>query len=307
MSILVVGSVAFDCIKTPLGEVKNGLGGSATYFSLAASFFSKVNLVAVVGDDFTASHEALFHKHGVDLRGLQRRPGKSFFWSGEYGENLNECVTRDTQLNVFAEFAPEIPREYQSTEFVFLANIDPTLQHAVMRQVKKPKLVALDTMNYWIHHTPEELRKTLRLVDLLMINDNEARLLTGQSNVVAAAEKILTLGPRTLVVKRGEYGVSMFRKGSTFVAPAFPLKRVCDPTGAGDSFAGGFMGYLAATGAVNEANLRRAVVYGSVMASFKVEDFTFKRLLGLRRSEIDGRFRQFEKLTHFDGNSRKPL
>lgn len=301
MSILVVGSVAFDNVKTPFGTAENVLGGSATYFSVAASFFSKVNVVAVVGEDFSDRHEKIFQRRGVNIRGLQRKPGKTFFWWGEYSDNLNDCRTLDTQLNVFADFSPQIPREYQSSPFVFLGNIDPRLQRDVLRQVQRPRLIALDTMNYWINNTPDELRKTLKLVDLLIINDNEVRMLTGEHNLVRAAEKILTMGPKTLVMKRGEYGVAMFRKSSIFAAPAFPLRQVFDPTGAGDSFAGGFMGYIASCRSLSEANLRRAIIYGSVVASFNVEDFSLNRLSKLRRQEIEKRFRQFHRLTHFDG------
>lgn len=304
MSILVVGSVAFDNVKTPFGTAENVLGGSATYFSVAASFFSKVNLVAVVGEDFSKQHEKIFGKHRVDLRGLQRKPGKSFFWWGEYNENLNDCRTLDTQLNVFANFSPKIPTEYRSSEFVFLGNIDPRLQRDVLRQVKRPHLVALDTMNYWINNTPAELRKTLKLVDVLIINDNESRMLTGEYNLVKAAEKILSMGPKTLVMKRGEFGVLMFRKNSIFAAPAFPLRRVFDPTGAGDSFAGGFMGYLASRKSLDELNFRRAVIYGSVVASFNVEDFSLDRLSRLRRSEIETRFKKFQDLMCFDAPRR---
>ena len=301
MAPLVVGSVAFDNVKTPFGAADNVLGGSATYFSVAASFFSTVNLVAVVGEDFSSRHERVFRKHQVDLRGLQRKPGKSFFWWGEYNDNMNECRTVDTQLNVFADFLPRIPREYQSSEFVFLGNIHPRLQREVLKQVKRPRLIAMDTMNYWINNTPGELRQTLKMVDMLIINDNETRMITGEHNLVRGAEKILSMGPKTLVVKRGEYGVAMFRKGSIFAAPAFPLKRVFDPTGAGDSFAGGFVGYLASCRSLSEGSIRRAVVYGSVVASFKVEDFSLRRLTQLRRSEIEGRFRAYQKLMRFDG------
>jgi sugar/nucleoside kinase (ribokinase family) len=304
MSILVVGSVAFDNVKTPFGTAENVLGGSASYFSIAASFFSRVNLVAVVGEDFSKEHEEIFAKRRVDLRGLQRRPGKSFFWWGEYNDNLNDCRTLDTQLNVFADFSPVIPKEYQESEFVFLGNIHPRLQCDVLKQVKRPRLIALDTMNYWINNTPEELWKTLKLVDLLIINDSETRMLTGEYNLVKASAKILAMGPKTLVMKRGENGVVMFRKNSIFAAPAFPLKRVSDPTGAGDSFAGGFMGYLASCRSLNEASLRRAVIYGSVVASFNVEDFSLNRLIRLRRTEIENRFQQYHGLMHFDPERR---
>ncbi len=302
MSLLVVGSVAFDHVKTPWGEAENVIGGSATYFSVAASFFAPVSVVAVVGEDFTKQHEKIFTKRRIDLRGLQRRPGKSFLWRGEYNENLNDCRTLETQLNVFADFSPVIPEAYRSSSFVFLGNIQPKLQAQVLEQVKRPRLVALDTMNYWIHRTPDDLQKALRLADLLIINDGESRLLTGEHNVVRAAQKILAMGPKTLVMKRGENGVAMFRKGSIFAAPAYPLRRVCDPTGAGDSFAGGFMGYLASRRSLSDAALRQAVIYGSVVASFDVEDFSLNRLSRLRRSEIEARFREFHRLMRFDLN-----
>ncbi len=300
MSILVVGSIAFDYVRTPFGAAENALGGSATYFSVAASFFTKVNLVAVVGDDFSAEHERIFAKHRVDIRGLQRQPGRSFLWRAEYSDNLNECRTLETQLNVFADFSPVIPEEYRAAEFVFLGNIDPTLQRQVLRQVRRPRLIAMDTMNYWINNTPGELRKTLKLVDLLVINDAEARMLSGEYNLVKAAEGVLALGPKTLILKRGENGVLLFRKGSLFAAPAYPLRRVCDPTGAGDSFAGGLMGYLASCRTLNDASFRRAVIYGSVVASFNVEDFSLRRLTRLRRSEIENRFKSFHRLMQFD-------
>lgn len=305
MSILVVGSVAFDNVKTPFGTAENVLGGSATYFSLAAGFFSRVNLVAVVGEDFKRQHEQILEKHKVDLRGLQRKSGKTFFWWGEYNDDLNDCRTLDTQLNVFADFSPTIPAAYQSSEFVFLGNIAPQLQREVLKQVKRPRLIAMDTMNYWINSAPNELRRTLKLVDILLINDNETRMLTGEHNLVKAARKILHMGPKTLVVKRGEHGVSLYHQGSIFSAPAFPLEEVYDPTGAGDSFAGGFMGYLSTCRSFSDANLRRAVVYGSVVASFNVEDFSLNRLARLRRSEIERRFKKFQRLMRFDGAPRR--
>lgn len=300
MSILVVGSVAFDSVKTPFGEVKDILGGSASYFSISASFFSPVNLVAVVGDDFPQEHVDLFQRFCVDTRGLQKLPGKTFRWKGEYGFALNEAKTLDTQLNVFESFRPEIPVGYRNCQYVFLGNIDPVLQRQVLSQVNKPKFVACDTMNYWINNKLEDLRKTLGLVQILIINDAEARMLTGQPNLTKAARTICSWGPRILVVKKGEYGVSMYADGSVFGAPAFPLEEVFDPTGAGDTFAGGFIGYLAKVGRLDEETLRKAVIYGSVMASFNVEDFSLERMKRLKHSEIQERYRQFQVLTHFE-------
>jgi sugar/nucleoside kinase (ribokinase family) len=300
MSILVVGSVAFDSVKTPFGEATDVLGGSASYFSIAASFFAPVNLVAVIGDDFPQKHLDLLAKFPIDIRGLQKVPGKTFRWAGEYGFALNEAKTLDTQLNVFESFRPEIPTGYRSCDYVFLGNIDPVLQRDVLSQVSKPKFVACDTMNYWITSKFEELRKTLAKVDILIINDGEARMLTGQPNVTKAARMICSWGPKILVVKRGEYGVAMYTDGSIFGAPAFPLEEVFDPTGAGDTFAGGFVGYLAKSGRLDDETLRKAVIYGSVMASFNVEDFSLNRLERLKHSEIQERYREFKALTHFE-------
>ncbi|MBM3803616.1 MAG: sugar kinase [Acidimicrobiia bacterium] len=300
MSILVVGSVAFDSVKTPFGEAKEILGGSASYFSISASFFSPVSLVAVVGQDFPQDHLDLFHKFAVDTRGLQKMDGKTFRWTGEYGFALNEAKTLETQLNVFESFQPEVPQGYRNCQYVFLGNIDPVLQRQVLAQVTQPKFVACDTMNYWIDSKPEELKKTLALVDILIINDAEARMLTGQPNITKAAKTICSWGPKILVVKKGEYGVAMYSHGSIFGAPAFPLEEVFDPTGAGDTFAGGFVGYLAKSGRLDNETLRKAVIYGSVMASFNVEDFSLNRMKHLKHSEIQQRFRQFKELTHFE-------
>ena len=300
MSILVVGSVAFDSVQTPFGEAKEILGGSATYFSVAASFFSRVKLVAVVGADFADENLEVFRKHAIDTRGLQQVPGRTFRWSGEYGFALNEAKTLDTQLNVFESFRPEIPDTYRDSEYVFLGNIDPILQREVLSQVRKPKLVACDTMNYWIQSKLEELKKTLALVDILIINDAEARMLTGQSNLTKASKEIRSWGPKALVVKKGEYGVGLFMDGSIFGAPAFPLEEVFDPTGAGDSFAGGFVGYLAKAGRFDDATIRKAVIYGSVMASFNVEDFSLNRLKNLSSAAIKQRYQEFKQLTHFE-------
>jgi sugar/nucleoside kinase (ribokinase family) len=298
--ILVVGSVAFDTLKTPFGEADEILGGSATYFSVAASYFSQVRLVAVVGNDFPERHLNTFRKHNVDVGGLVQVAGRTFRWKGEYGYDLNEARTLDTQLNVFETFKPVIPEAYRSTEYVFLGNIDPELQLNVLEQIKRPRIVACDTMNFWIKGKPEAVKRTIAHVDILIINDAETRMLANQPNLVRAARAILEMGPKTLIVKRGEYGVLMFHGKSVFGAPAFPLEDVYDPTGAGDTFAGGFMGALAHANDVSDRAFRRGIIYGSVMASFDVEKFGLERLTSLNRSEIDERFRQFKHLTHFE-------
>jgi sugar/nucleoside kinase (ribokinase family) len=300
MSLLVVGSVAFDSIETPHNKVDLTLGGAASYFALAASYFTPVRLVGVVGEDFNHQHEAVFHGKKIDLTGLERASGKTFFWAGRYSVNMNERTTLATELNVFASFKPKLPATYCDSQFIFLANIDPTLQRSVLKQVQgKPKLVALDTMNYWIERTPAELAETLKHVQILMINDDETRQLTGEHNLLRAARKIFAMGPKTLVIKRGEHGALMVHDKFVFSVPAFPLEEVHDPTGAGDSFAGGFMGYLAGVRKINESTLRQAMVYGSVIGSFTVERFGVERLQKLKRSEIHGRARKFAKLTSF--------
>lgn len=300
MPVLVVGSVAFDSLKTPYGEAKEILGGAATYFSITASYFAPVNIVAVVGDDFGAEQLKAFAGRPIDTTGIERAAGRTFRWSGEYTGDMNEAKTLDTQLNVFERFQPKLPAPYLASDFVFLANIQPTLQLAVREQLPNAQLVGLDTMNFWINGTPEELRQTLARVDVLIINDKEARMIAGVDNLRRAAGAIRKLGPRTVVVKRGEYGACLFQDDSIFFAPGYPLEEVHDPTGAGDTFAGGFMGYLASAGEVNDRSLRRALVYGSVMASFAVEEFGVSRLLRLTRSEIDARFSEFKSMTHFE-------
>ena len=300
MSLLVVGSVAFDALESPYGKVERTLGGAATYFAVAASFFAQVSLVAVVGEDFTSKDAEIFRGRPIDTEGLQRTPGKCFFWAGRYTENLNERVTLATELNVFADFKPRLPEKYRGAKYVFLANIAPDLQRGVLQQVKKrPKLAALDTMNYWIERSNADLRETLRHVDILMINDAETRQLSSEHNLLRAARHIFKMGPSTLVVKRGEYGAMLVDERGVFCVPAFPLEEPHDPTGAGDSFAGGFMGYLASVGNKTDASLRRAMVYGSVMGSFTVEKFGLERLRTLKRNEIHGRARHFAKLTQF--------
>ncbi|PYN11521.1 MAG: sugar kinase, partial [Candidatus Rokuibacteriota bacterium] len=270
--LAVVGSVALDSVTTPFGKVREVLGGSATYFSYAASFFTTVRLVATVGDDFPAEHLRLLKERGIDMTGLQTSRGRTFRWVGEYGFDLNEARTIDTQLNVFADFKPLLPSSLKKTPFLFLANIAPELQLDVLRQMERPQLTALDTMNFWIQGRREALLRVLPEVDVLLVNDGEARQLVKEPNLIKAAREILKLGPRTVVVKRGEYGAVMVSNGQFFFVPAYPLESVFDPTGAGDAFAGGFMGYIAAQGVVDQATVRRAIVYGSVMASFTVED-----------------------------------
>lgn len=301
MDILVVGSVAFDSVETPFGEGKDVLGGSATYFSTSASFFTGVRLVAVVGEDFPAEHRSFLASRNIDLGGLQIAPGKTFRWKGRYGYDLNEAQTLETHLNVFEGFQPKLPESFADAEVVFLANIDPDLQMEVVRQVKRPRLIACDTMNFWIGGKRESLVRTLAQVDILIINEGETRQLANEPNLVKAARAILAMGPKTLVVKRGEYGVLVFGEHSIFSIPAYPLEEVFDPTGAGDTFAGGFVGYLAATGNFTDAAIRKATVFGSVMASFTVEDFSLNRLKSVSLREIEDRFRKFQALTAFEG------
>ena len=301
MGIVVVGTVAFDTIETPFGRGENVLGGSATYFSTSASFFTDVSLVAVVGEDFPEEHVQFLRSREINTDGLQRIPGKTFHWTGRYGYDLNEAQTLDTQLNVLMEFRPDLPDSYRDADYLFLANIDPDLQMEVLEQVRNPKLVACDTMNFWISSKPEALRKVLQKVDIVVINEGEARQLTGEVNLVKAARRIIAHGCKRLVVKRGEYGVLMFTADSVFAAPAYPLEEVFDPTGAGDTFAGGFMGYLANTGNITEEGIRQAIIFGSVMASFNVEDFSLNRMKRLDMKEIESRYRSFKALTHFQG------
>ena len=301
MSILVVGSVAFDSVETPFGKVENVLGGSATYFATSASFFTDVNLVGVVGEDFPEEEIEFLKSRNIDLRGLKRESGKTFHWKGKYGYDLNEAQTLETHLNVFQTFSPRIPVEYADAEYLILANIDPELQLEVLNQVKKPRVVACDTMNFWITSKPDVLKQVISKVDFFVINEGEARQLTGEANLVKAARQILALGAKNLIIKRGEYGVLMFTNSSVFAAPAYPLETVFDPTGAGDTFAGGFMGYLANTGNLSDEGVRQAIIFGSVMASFNVEDFSLNRLKCLEYKEIEERYRSFKAMTHFEG------
>jgi sugar/nucleoside kinase (ribokinase family) len=298
--LLVVGSVALDTVKTPFGERTDVLGGSATYFSTAASFFTSVALIAVVGEDFPAQHVAFLKSRGIDVTGLERRPGATFRWKGEYTHQLNEAHTLETHLNVFETFRPVVPETHRSPEVLFLGNIDPELQWDVLQKVNRPSLVACDTMNFWIARKREALWRVLEQVDVLIINDGEARALGEDSNLVKVAKLVLSRGPKHLIVKRGEYGVLMFNEKHVFGAPAFPLEDVRDPTGAGDTFAGGFLGYLAATGNRSPEAMKQAIIFGSVMASFTVESFSLDRLRILDYKEVQERFREFKRLTHFE-------
>lgn len=300
MSLLVVGSVALDSLETPFGRRDEILGGSACYFSTCASYFGPVRVVAVVGEDFPQEHVDFLASRGVDLAGLSRQPGRTFRWKGRYEFDLNTAHTLDTQLNVFADFKPELPAAWRDTEYVFLGNIDPDLQRAVLDQVRGPRFVACDTMNFWISSKRDSLLQTLRRVDLLFVNDAEARQLSGEHNIVKAARRILSFGPRAVVIKRGEYGALYFSGEEVFAASAYPLPDVFDPTGAGDSFAGGFMGYLARRRSEEPQVMRRALVLGSVLASFAVEQFSLDRLRTLTADEVRGRYAEARRLAHFD-------
>lgn len=310
MSILVVGSVAFDNIQTPSGAVENCLGGAATHFSLAASYFTDVRVIGVVGKDFTEEHEEVFKRRGIDTQGIERADGLSFHWTGSYVNNLNEAQTLGTDLNVFQTFDPKIPDSYKDSDYLFLANIDPVLQARVRSQMTNVRMVCGDTMNYWIADHSANLAKVLRELDVLLINDGEARMLAGDRNLVMAANKILSMGPKTLIVKHGEYGATSFfgersfsggiRALHPFRAPALPLAEVVDPTGAGDSFAGGFYGYLASQPELTPAVFRTAMFYGGVMGSFAVERFGTERLQNVTREEIDERFKLFKEISHLE-------
>jgi len=307
MSIVVVGSVAFDSVASPSGRAENILGGAATYFALAASYFTEVRMVAVVGEDFSEEHENVLKKRKIDTRGIEHAKGKTFRWGGQYLDNLNEAKTDFTELNVFERFQPGIPNEYQDSKFLFLANIQPSLQAAVRLEMEGVRLTGGDTMNYWIRDFRAELLETLKLVNILLINDGETKMLAGERSLPRAAKKVLAMGPQALVVKHGEYGATIFfREGAfgigshPFRAPALPIEEVKDPTGAGDSFAGGFMGYLAAQPEINREVLKRALFYGGVMGSFAVERFGTERLQNLKREDIEGRFQVFRELTHLE-------
>lgn len=301
MSLVAVGSVALDSVETPFGRKEDVLGGSASFFSVAASFFSPVKMVAVVGEDFPEEHLAFFRSRKLDLEGVRREKGKTFRWKGKYTYELNEAHTLETHLNVFQSFAPELPASYREAEYLFLGNIHPELQLKVLSQIKSPKLVAADTMNFWISGELAALKKTLQKVNLLFINDGEARQLAQEHNVVKAARAILAMGPQRVAIKRGEYGALLFDKEHVYACPAYPLEDVFDPTGAGDSFAGGFMGYLSTQKKLEHATLRQAMGMGTVLASFNVEQFSLERLRTLQRSEIDARYSKLLELTQLGG------
>jgi sugar/nucleoside kinase (ribokinase family) len=300
MSLLIVGSVALDTLATPKGVLNDALGGSATYFSLAAKLFApEVNVVAVIGEDFPQDHIDLLLSKGINLDGLTVGKGKTFRWSGVYDSSYGDPKTLDTQLNVFKEFAPVLPEHYCGSRFVFLGNIDPTLQHRVVQQIKSPMLVAADTMNFWIEGQPVALAKLLKDIDLLLINALEVRLLSKEFSLLAGAKKVLEMGPKILVIKRGEHGSMLVTEDDVFILPAYPINEVVDPTGAGDSFAGGFMGYLASRGKVDIEELKRAVVAGTVIASFNVEGFSVRRLQSVTKKDIAERMAHFRKITEF--------
>ena len=301
MSLLVVGSVAFDAVETPFGKRERMLGGSATHFSISASYFTNVRVVGVVGGDFSRQEEEVFERHNVDTTDLERiENGRTFFWRGRYDYDLNTAHTLDTQLNVFADFQPKLSEASKRARLVFLGNIQPDLQREVRGQVRGAELVALDTMNYWIESTYDSLLETIKDVHVLVVNDAEARHIAKEPNLIKAARKILSWGPTALIVKRGEYGAALFTAETYFAIPAYPLESVFDPTGAGDTFAGGFMGYLASQQTLDEAAMRRAMIFGSVMASFNVEEFGTERVERLTHEEINQRFRDFKKMTHFE-------
>jgi sugar/nucleoside kinase (ribokinase family) len=299
VSIVVVGTVAFDSIETPSGSVDRELGGSASYFAVAASFFAPVHIVGVVGADFPPEYLALFKDRKIGLDGLQHRPGATFHWRGRYHEDINIRDTLELHLNVLSEFVPNLPESYRDADYVFLGNIDPVMQMEVLRQLRRSRLLACDTMDHWIQNSRKDVDNLLRSVETLVINDSEARLLSGEHNIVRAARGILKMGPKFILIKRGEYGVLAFTESSVFATPAYPLEEVFDPTGAGDSFAGGFLGQLARSRDHSERGLRRAIIYGSVVASFTVEDFGLRRLKKLTGDEIEDRFRRFVELTDF--------
>ncbi|MBA3892043.1 MAG: sugar kinase [Gemmatimonadaceae bacterium] len=296
MTLLVVGSVALDSVETPFGKAENAIGGSGNFFAASASHFAPVHLVGVVGSDYPMDKLVPLQERGVDLSGVEQAEGSSFRWRGRYTHDLNSAETLETHLGVFSHFRPKIPEAFRNAPFVFLANIDPRLQLDVLQQVERPRLVACDTMNFWIESRRPELLELLKHVDLITLNDGEARQLSDKYNLVQAARWIMERGPRRVIIKKGEHGAFMFSEHEVFFAPAYPLEEVFDPTGAGDSFAGGFMGYLAKTGDISTANLRRAVVYGCVMGSFAVERFSVERLLEIGTADIQSRLQQFRDL-----------
>ncbi len=300
MSVLVVGSVALDSVETPFGKVSDILGGSATYFAAVASLYTKVNLVAVVGTDFPMEQIQFLSDRGVDTRGLQVVDGETFCWAARYNYETNTCETLDTRLNVFADFHPILPEGYEQSDFIFLANIDPDLQYEVLRQVPRAKLTMLDTMNFWIHNKRETLTTAMSVVDVVTMNEGEARAFAGTYGTLSAAKSILNLGPKMVVIKRGEYGCAMVSETGYFTAPACPVEQVKDPTGAGDTFAGGFLGYLDKAGEMTPQSIRRAIVHGCATASFTVEEFSVDRLRSLTLEDINKRYQELYRCTHFE-------
>ncbi len=299
MSVLVVGSVALDSVETPFGKHDNLLGGSATYFSISASYFTDVKLVAVVGTDFPNRHIELLQRRGINTKGLQIEKGKTFHWKGRYEFDMNAAKTISTELNVFETFKPKIPSQWRKAENIFLANINPDLQQNVLKQASSPKFVACDSMNFWIENKRSSLAKLLKNIHLFLANDSEARELSGETNLLKAAKYILKLGPKMVIIKKGEHGCLLVTKKNFFSVPGFPLEDICDPTGAGDTFAGGVMGYLSESGSIDEASVKKAIIFGSVMASYNVEAFSLDRLLQLNRKLIDKRYREFKELVRF--------
>lgn len=299
MSILVVGSVALDSVETPFGKKKEILGGSATFFSIAASFFDKVNIIATVGEDFPKKYLRLLKSKKIGTDGIAIKKGKTFRWEGRYEFDMNVAHTLATHLNVFQDFSPEIPYGLRNSPLLFLANIDPDLQDSVLKQMNKPKLIACDSMNHWITSKMKSLERFLHKVDIFLLNDAEARQFSGEANLMKAAKAIVSKGPKSVVIKKGEHGVIYYSKKSHFVAPAYPLEEVYDPTGAGDTFAGGVIGYLSKAGKLNDNTIRKSMIMGSILASFAVEDFSVNRLLSIRMADINKRYSEFKKLTRF--------
>ncbi|MFH1612291.1 MAG: PfkB family carbohydrate kinase [bacterium] len=300
MSILVVGSVALDNVETPFGQGKDLLGGSATYFSYAASYFTKVKMIAIIGEDFPKEYVEILQKRDIDIQGLEKKSGKTFRWSGKYDYDLSNRETLAVELNVFSDFHPHIPESYKDSKTLFLANIDPDLQDEILNQIKRPNLVICDTMDHWIQNKKNSIIKLLKKIDILMLNEGELRQLCEEHNIIKCIRSILQSGIKIVVVKKGEHGVVIVSKDFHFATIGYPLEDVYDPTGAGDVFGGGFAGYLDKKNDISEDNLKRAVIYGSVMASFNVEDFSLNRLLTLTNDEIEYRFKEFKKLTHFE-------
>ncbi len=299
MCVLVVGTVAFDTVETPHGKVEDAFGGSAAYFSYAASFFAPVRLISVVGEDFPEEYRQVLERRNVDLSGLEVVPGKTFRWSGSYEGAMNAAETKSTELNVFGEFDPKVPDAFRSTPFVFLANGAPAVQMKVLEQMKRPRFVVADTMNLWINETRDELLEVLARVDAVVLNDEEARMLSGETNLLRAGRAVREMGPRVVIIKKGEHGSMLLGEDFFFAAPAYPADTVVDPTGAGDSFAGGFMGYLASAGDASPPRLKRACIYGTVVASFNIEDFSLRRFQQIDRSDIDARLEQFQQMLAF--------